>query len=63
MAAAPESVTEGLTPAKLGINFDSDEECMIEIFYNDIEGRNYHVIFKRNSDYNDKFEIVEQKEI
>lgn len=63
MAAAPNSVTEGLTPARLGIDFDSDEDCLIEINYNDIEGRNYHAIFKRNSDYNDKFEIVEQKEI
>lgn len=63
MTAAPNSVTEGLTPARLGINFDSDENCLIEIKYNDIEGRNYHAIFKRNSDYNDKFEIIEQKEI
>lgn len=63
MAAAPGSVTEGLTPARVGINFDSDEDCLIEIKYNDIEGRNYYAVFKRNSDYNDKFEIVEQKEI
>jgi len=63
MAAAPGSVTEGLTPARLGINFDSDEECLIEINYNDIERRNYYAAFRRNSDYNDKFEIVEQKEI
>lgn len=63
MAAAPNSVTEGLTPARLGINFDSDEDCLIEIKYKDIEARNYHAIFKRNSDYNDKFEIMEQKEI
>lgn len=63
MAAAPGSFTEGLTSSKLGINFDSDEECIIEIFFNDIEMRNYHAIFKRNFDYNDKFEIIEQKEI
>lgn len=62
MAAAPGSVTEGLTPARLGIDFDSNEDCLVEIKYNDIEGRNYHAIFKRNSDYNDKFEIVEQRE-
>lgn len=63
MAAAPASVTEGLTPLSLGINHDSDDECIIEINFNDIEGRNYRAIFKRNSDYNDKFEIVEQKEV
>lgn len=63
MAAKPNSVTEGLTPARLGIDFDSDKNCLIEINYNDIEGRNYHAIFKRNPDYNDKFEILEQKEI
>ena len=63
MAAAPGSVTEGLTPTRLGIDFDSDEECLIEINYNDIEGRNYYAAFQRNPDYNDKFEIVEQKEI
>ena len=63
MAAAPESVAEGLTPLKLGIDFESDQDCIIEILYNDIEGRNYHAVFKRNSDFNDKFEIVEQKEI
>lgn len=63
MAAKPSSVTEGLTPARLGIDFDSDKDCLIEINYNDIEGRNYHAIFKRNPDYNDKFEILEQKEI
>lgn len=63
MAATPNSITEGLTPARLGIDFDSDQDCIVEIKYNDIERRNYHAIFKRNSDYNDKFEIVEQKEI
>lgn len=63
MASAPNSFTEGLTPARLGINFDSDENCQIEINYNDVESRNYHAVFKRNADYNDRFEIVEQKEI
>lgn len=63
MAAAPGSVTEGLTPARLGIDFDSDDDCLIEIKYNDVEELNYRAVFKRNSDYNDKFEIVEQKEI
>lgn len=63
MAAAPNSVTEGLTPARLGIDFDSDADCLIEINYNDIEWRNYRATFKRNSDYNDKFEILEQKEV
>lgn len=63
MAAAPGSVTEGLTPARLGIDFDSDEDCQIEINCNDIEKRNYRAVFKRNADYNDKFEIVEQREI
>lgn len=62
MAAAPNSVTEGLTPSSLGIDFDSDEDCLIEIEYEDIEGRQYYVIFKRNADYNDKFEIVKQQE-
>lgn len=63
MAAAPNSFTEGLTPARLGIDFDSDEDCLIEINYNDVEGRNYRAVFKRNADYNDKFEITEQKEV
>lgn len=63
MAAAPNSVTEGLTSARLGIDFDSDDDCLIEINYNDIENRNYRAIFKRNPDFNDKFEIVEQKEV
>ena len=63
MAAAPNSVTEGLSPARLGINLDSVEDYKIEIKYRDIEGRNYHAIFKRNSDYNDKFDIFEQKEV
>lgn len=62
MAAAPGSFTEGLTPTRLGIDFDSDADCSIEIDHEDIEGRKYYVIFKRNADYNDKFEIVEQKE-
>lgn len=63
MASAPNSVTEGLTPARVGIDFDCDDDCLIEINYNDVEERNYHAVFKRNPDYNDKFEIVEQKEI
>lgn len=63
MASAPNSFTEGLTPARLGIDFDSDEDCLVEINYNDVEGRNYRAIFKRNADYNDKFEIMEQKEV
>ncbi len=63
MAAAPDSVTEGLTPARLGIDFESDVDCSIKIDYNDIEGRNYRVVFKRSSDYNDRFEIIEQKEV
>lgn len=63
MAAAPNSFTDGLTPARLGIDFDSDDDCLIEIKYNDVEERNYRAVFKRNSDYNDKFEIVEQEEI
>lgn len=62
MAAAPGSFTEGLTPARLGINFDSDIDCSIEINYEDIEGRKYYAIFKRNAEYNDKFEIVKQRE-
>lgn len=63
MVAAPGSATEGLTPARLGIDFDSNEDYLIKINYNDIEGRNYQAVFKRNTDYNDKFEIVEQREI
>ena len=62
MAVAPESMTEGLSPSKLGIDFDSDDDCSIEIDYEDIEGRRYFAIFKRNTDYNDKFEIVVQRE-
>ena len=63
MAAAPNSMTEGLSPARLGIDFESEDECLIEIKYRDIEGRNYRGVFKRNSEYNDKFEIIEQKEV
>ncbi len=34
----------------------------IEVLFTDMEGNHYRAIFKTNTDYNDKFEIIEQKE-
>lgn len=64
MAAAPGSWTESFVPIgfDLGLN-PSIGNFTVEINYNDIEERNYYVVFKSNPLFNDGFEIIRQEEI
>ncbi len=64
MAAAPNSVTESFVPK--GSDLELNPNLLgftIEIAYNDIEGRNYLVVFKSNPLFNDGFEIIKQEEV
>jgi hypothetical protein len=64
MSASPGSLTRSFIPRDLGLELDPyKEEFTVEIFYNDIEGRNYKAVFRSNTLFNDGFEIVKQEEV
>lgn len=62
MAALPGSVTESFTPRNLGLELDpSVADFLMQVTYEDIEGRKYIAVFKSNTNFNDGFEIIKQE--